>query len=304
MDPMSILFPVLSVGGMGVVFGACLGVASEVFKVEEDPRIGQVLECLPGANCGGCGFPGCGGCASAIVAGTAPVNACPVGGAAVAEKVGAIMGVAASSAEPVAAFVKCGGTCDKAKNKYDYFGIDDCNMAVQLAGQGAKSCSYGCLGLGSCKKACAFGAIEIVDGVAVIDKDKCVACGKCVSTCPKHIIELLPAKKKVKVQCSSKDMGKNVIPNCSVGCIACKICEKNCPFDAIHVIDNLAVIDYTKCKACGICANKCPKGVLTGKRPAQPAAPAAAAPAAPKAAPAAEAPKAEAPKAEEAPKAD
>ena len=171
MDPMSILFPVLSVGGMGVVFGACLGVASEVFKVEEDPRIGQVLECLPGANCGGCGFPGCGGCASAIVAGTAPVNACPVGGAAVAEKVGAIMGVAASSAEPVAAFVKCGGTCDKAKNKYDYFGIDDCNMAVQLAGQGAKSCSYGCLGLGSCKKACAFGAIEIVDGVAVIDKD-------------------------------------------------------------------------------------------------------------------------------------
>lgn len=106
MDPMSILFPVLSVGGMGVVFGACLGVASEVFKVEEDPRIGQVLECLPGANCGGCGFPGCGGCASAIVAGTAPVNACPVGGAAVAEKVGAIMGVAASSAEPVAAFRK------------------------------------------------------------------------------------------------------------------------------------------------------------------------------------------------------
>ena len=123
MDPMSILFPVLSVGGMGVVFGACLGVASEVFKVEEDPRIGQVLECLPGANCGGCGFPGCGGCASAIVAGTAPVNACPVGGAAVAEKVGAIMGVAASSAEPVAAFVKCGGTCDKAKNKYDYLQV-------------------------------------------------------------------------------------------------------------------------------------------------------------------------------------
>ena len=114
MDPMSILFPVLSVGGMGGVFGACLGAASEVFKVEEDPRIGQVLECLPGANCGGCGFPGCGGCASAIVAGTAPVNACPVGGAAVAEKVGAIMGVAASSAEPVAAFVTCGGTCDKA----------------------------------------------------------------------------------------------------------------------------------------------------------------------------------------------
>ena len=188
MDPMSILFPVLSVGGMGVVFGACLGVASEVFKVEEDPRIGEILAVLPGANCGGCGFPGCGGCAGAIVAGTAPVNACPVGGAAAAEKIGAIMGVEASSAEPVAAFVKCGGTCEKAKDKYEYFGIDDCNFAVQLAGGGSKSCSYGCLGLGSCKKACAFGAIEIVDGIAVIDKDKCVACGKCVSACPKHII--------------------------------------------------------------------------------------------------------------------
>ena len=112
------------------------------------------------------------------------------------------------------------------------------------------------------------GAIEIIDGVAVVDKDKCVSCGKCVSTCPKHIIELLPAKKKVKVECSSKDNGKGVMAVCSAGCIACKICEKNCPFDAIHVVDNLAVIDYDKCKACGICANKCPKGVITGKKPA------------------------------------
>lgn len=195
MDPMSILFPVLSVGGMGVVFGACLGVASEVFKVEEDPRIGQVLECLPGANCGGCGFPGCGGCASAIVAGTAPVNACPVGGAAVAEKVGAIMGVAASSAEPVAAFVKCGGTCDKAKNNTIISALTIVTWLFSLQVRDANLLLWR-LGLGSCKKACAFGAIEIVDGVAVIDKDKCVACGKCVSTCPKHIIELLPLRRK------------------------------------------------------------------------------------------------------------
>lgn len=288
MDILNIMYPVLSIGGLGVVFGAGLGIAGEVFKVEEDPKITQILEVLPGANCGGCGFPGCGGLASAIAAGNAPVNGCPVGGAAVAEKVGAIMGVEASASVPIAAFVKCGGTCEKAKEKYEYFGIDDCNMAVQLASGGAKSCSYGCLGLGSCKKACAFDAIEIQDGIAVIDKDKCVACGKCVSACPKHIIELLPAKNKVKVQCSSKDIGKNVMQVCSVGCIACKICEKNCPFDAIHVIDNLAVIDYDKCKACGICANKCPKNVITGKKPAPPA----------QAAPKAEAPKTEAPKAE------
>lgn len=289
MDIMNIVLPVLSIGGLGVVFGAGLGIAGEVFKVEEDPKITQILEVLPGANCGGCGFPGCGGLASAIASGNAPVNGCPVGGAAVAEKVGAIMGVEASTSEPIAAFVKCGGTCDKAKEKYEYFGIDDCNMAVQLASGGSKSCTYGCLGLGSCKKACAFDAIEIVDGIAVVDKDKCVTCGKCVSACPKHIIELLPAKKKVKVQCSSKDIGKNVMQVCSVGCIACKICEKNCPFDAIHVIDNLAVIDYDKCKSCGICANKCPKNVITGKRPAPPAQAEA---------PKAEAPKAEAPKAE------
>ncbi len=290
MDIMNIINPILSIGGLGVVFGAGLGIAGELFYVEEDPKIGEILEVLPGANCGGCGFPGCGGCAAAIAAGTAPITACPVGGSAVAEKIGGIMGIEASSTEPVAAFVKCGGTCEKAKSKYEYFGIDDCNMAVQLAGGGSKTCSYGCLGLGSCQKACGFGAIEIIDGIAVVDKEKCVACGQCVSACPKHLIELLPAKNKIKVQCSSKDLGKVVMQACSVGCISCKICEKNCPFDAIHVIDNIAVIDYTKCKSCGICANKCPKGVITGKRPApaadakpaeKPAAPvAAAAPAA------------------------
>lgn len=294
----NIINPILSIGGLGVVFGAGLGIAGEVFKVEEDPKIGEILEVLPGANCGGCGFPGCGGLATAIAAGQAPVNACPVGGASCAEKVGAIMGIEASTADPIAAFVKCGGTCEKAKNDYEYFGINDCNMAVQLAGGGSKSCGFACIGLGSCKKACAFDAIEIIDGIAVIDKEKCVACGKCVSTCPKRIIEMLPAKNKVKVQCSSKEAGKNVMQVCSVGCIACKICEKNCPFDAIHVIDNLAVIDYDKCKACGICANKCPKSTITGKRPAPAAAEAPKAEAAKAEAPAAEAPVAEETKAE------
>jgi len=272
MDIVSILYPVLSVGGLGVVFGASLGIAGEVFKVEEDPKVTEILEALPGANCGGCGFPGCSGLAVSIAAGEAAVNACPVGGAAVATKIGEIMGVAANSADPFAAFVKCGGTCEKAKEKYEYFGIDDCNMAVQLAGGGSKSCTFGCIGLGSCKKACAFDAVEIVDGIAVINKDKCVACTKCVSACPKNLIELLPAKNKVKVACLNKDLGKNVMPVCTTGCIACKICEKNCPFDAIHVVDNIAVIDYVKCKACGICANKCPKNVITGKKPSAPAA--------------------------------
>ncbi|MEA4816599.1 MAG: RnfABCDGE type electron transport complex subunit B [Lachnospiraceae bacterium] len=268
MDIMNVVYAVASIGGLGVIFGAGLGYASKMFAIEEDPRISLVQAALPGANCGGCGFPGCSGCATAIVNGTAKVNACPVGGTKVADKIAEIMGVTAEETTPKAAFVKCKGTCSASKNKYDYFGLDDCVMASHLAGGGAKSCSYGCLGLGSCVKACPFNAISIVDGIAVVDQETCVACGNCVSACPKHLIELLPINKKVKVQCNSKDTGKVVVSNCSNGCIACKICEKSCNFDAIKVIDNLAVIDYDKCKNCGVCANKCPKHVITGAKPA------------------------------------
>ncbi len=300
MDTNAIIYAMVSIGGLGIVFGAILGFASKIFAVDEDPRVGQVLECLPGANCGGCGYPGCGGLATAIVEGRAPVNACAVGGANAAAAIAEVMGVVAEEKEPTVAFVKCGGTCDKAQNKYDYDGISDCVMAAQLVGKTSKACTYGCMGLGSCVKACQFGAIKIENGVAVVDPDVCVSCGKCVSTCPQHIIELVPKKKKVKVQCSSKDMGKAVMSVCSAGCIGCKICEKTCKFDAIHVIDNIAVIDYDKCKNCGMCANKCPKKVITGYRVEAPKP--AEAPAAAPAAPAAEAPKAEAPA--EAPKAE
>ena len=298
MDTQAIIFAIVSIGGLGIIFGAILGFASKIFAVDEDPRVGMVQECLPGANCGGCGYPGCGGLAAAIVAGKAPVNSCAPGGAKAAAAIAEVMGVVAEETEPMVAFVKCGGTCDKAQNKYEYDGIDDCVMASQLAGASSKACAYGCMGLGSCVKACKFDAIKIENGVAVVNPDLCVACGKCVSTCPKKIIDLVPKKKKVKVQCSSKDMGKAVMSVCSAGCIGCKICEKTCKFDAIHVIDNIAVIDYDKCKNCGMCANKCPKKVITGYRVEAPK-PAAPAEEAPKAeAPATEAPKAEETKAE------
>lgn len=298
MDTQAIIFAIVSIGGLGIIFGAILGFASKIFAVDEDPRVGMVQECLPGANCGGCGYPGCGGLAAAIVAGKAPVNSCAPGGAKAAAAIAEVMGVAAEETEPMVAFVKCGGTCDKAQNKYEYDGIDDCIMASQLAGASSKACAYGCMGLGSCVKACKFDAIKIENGVAVVNPDLCVACGKCISTCPKKIIDLVPKKKKVKVQCSSKDMGKAVMSVCSAGCIGCKICEKTCKFDAIHVIDNIAVIDYDKCKNCGMCANKCPKKVITGYRVEAPK-PAAPAEEAPKAeAPATEAPKAEETKAE------
>ena len=166
MDTQAIIFAIVSIGGLGIIFGAILGFASKIFAVDEDPRVGMVQECLPGANCGGCGYPGCGGLAAAIVAGKAPVNSCAPGGAKAAAAIAEVMGVVAEETEPMVAFVKCGGTCDKAQNKYEYDGIDDCIMASQLAGASSKACAYGCMGLGSCVKACKFVAIQIENGAA------------------------------------------------------------------------------------------------------------------------------------------
>lgn len=257
MDINSILYPVLSIGGLGIVFGLGLGFAGVKFKVEQDERIPKVRECLPGANCGGCGFAGCDAFAEAVVTGKAKTNGCPVGGAAVGEKVAKVMGVKASQEEKKVAFVKCAGNCEVSKTKYDYYGIEDCSMEDALAG-GSKGCSYGCLGDGNCVKACNFGAISIINGVAFVDKEKCTACGQCVAACPKNLIELIPYKSKVQVACNSKDNGKTVRENCSAGCIGCTLCQKNCPKDAVHIENFLAKVDYEKCVSCGLCTQKCP----------------------------------------------
>ena len=173
---------------LGIIFGIILAVASKVFAVEKDPREEAITECLPGANCGGCGFAGCDALAKAIANGQAPANACPVGGAPVGEKIASILGVDAGAADKKVAFVRCKGTCDKAKTLYTYTGIEDCAKATVVPGGSPKACSYGCMGFGSCVKACQFDAIHVIDGVAVVDKEKCVACGKCVAACPKGLI--------------------------------------------------------------------------------------------------------------------
>lgn len=250
------------VGVVGLVIGVLLGVASEKFKVEVDEKEILVRNELPGNNCGGCGYPGCDGLAKAIAAGEAAVDACPVGGAPVGEKIAAIMGVEAGSAEKQVAFVKCKGTCDKTNMQYRYYGIDDCRKVSVVPGAGEKACAYGCMGYGTCVKACQFDAIHIVDGVAVVDKEKCVACGKCVSACPNHLIELVPYKAQHLVQCSSHDKGKDVKAKCESGCIGCTLCTKQCEVGAIHMENNLAVIDYALCTNCGKCAAKCPTKVI------------------------------------------
>lgn len=258
-----ILNPIIVLGGLGLGFGVLLSIASNIFAVEVDPKIEQVREVLPGANCGACGFPGCDGLATAIAEGRAPVNACSVGGNPVAEKVADIMGVNAEAVDKKVATVLCQGDCNKAKEKYKYQGIQDCRAANILQG-GSKACSFGCLGCGTCKEVCEFGAIEMINGVAFIDKDKCTACMKCIEVCPKGIIELVPYDNQYVVKCKSQDPGKAVRSKCSIGCIGCQICVKNCPSDAFTFENNLAKINYEKCINCGVCAEKCPTKAIYG----------------------------------------
>ena len=253
------------VGGTGLVIAALLGVASEKFKVPVDEKEIAVRDCLPGNNCGGCGYAGCDGLAKAIAAGEAPVGACPVGGSLVADQIAAIMGVEADSAEKQVAFVKCAGTCEKAKIKYIYSGNEDCVSAASVPGGGPKACEYGCTGFGSCVKVCDFDAIHIVDGIAEVDPEKCVACGKCTAVCPKSLIELIPytaSKEGMKVHCNSRGFGKPVKEVCKAGCIGCKMCTRVCETGSITVNNNIAHIDYSTCTNCGACAAKCPSKII------------------------------------------
>lgn len=258
---MNILAPVLALGALGLVFGALLGAAAKKFKVETDERIELITELLPGANCGGCGFAGCSALAKAIANGTAKANSCSGCPLENLKKISAIMGTETEEKEKLVARVLCLGNSAACKNKFNYEGISDCLSAVRYSG-GAKACSYGCLGYGTCVSSCKFGALSIKDGIADIDASLCVGCGVCTNVCPRNVIKLLPMEATTYVMCSSKDKGGVMKNICSVGCIGCKICEKNCPEGAITVADNLATVDYSKCTGCGICTEKCPKGII------------------------------------------
>ncbi len=257
----SVVYPILSLGGLGLVFGSGLAIASKVFAVKVDPKVEKIKAALPGANCGACGYPGCEGFASAVAAEKAPVNGCPVGGTEVAEKIASVMGVSAGESEKMVARVMCQGEECNAHDKLEYQGLKDCKAADMIAG-GSKSCQYGCLGLGSCVDVCDFDAIKIENGIAKIDPEKCTSCGKCLEECPKNVIQLVPYNQEVFVDCNSKEFGKEVKEKCSVGCIGCQLCVKACPFDAMEIEDKLAKINYDKCTNCMICAEKCPTGAI------------------------------------------
>ncbi len=260
MSIIDVLIAAALVGGIGLIIGAALGLAGRVLEVEIDKKEIAIREQLPGNNCGGCGYAGCDALARAIATKDAPVTGCPVGGVDVANAIGEIMGETAEIVK-YTAFVKCSGNLDVTEAKFRYVGPMNCKEAAVVS-HGNKSCIYGCLGYGSCVTVCEFDAIHVENGVAVVDKDKCVACGKCVSQCPKHLIELVPYESNVRVACSSKDKGKDVKEACKLGCIGCKLCEKVCENDAIHVENNIAHIDYDKCTKCGKCAEKCPAKII------------------------------------------
>ena len=252
----------LSLGGIGAISAVILYFVAQKFKVYEDPRNGQVEAVLPGANC-----PGCGGFAAACVkADSLDGMLCPVGGAPVMAKIAAILGMEAGEVTPKVAVVRCNGNCANRKKTNHYDGASSCAIEAALY-SGETGCSYGCLGNGDCENACSFGAIRINPETRLpeVDEELCTACGACVKACPKGIIELRnkgPKSRRMFVSCVNKDKGAVARKACSAACIGCGKCAKECPFDAITITNNLAYIDFQKCRLCRKCEAVCPTGAI------------------------------------------
>jgi electron transport complex protein RnfB len=250
--------------GIGIIFGLGLAFAAKRFSVKIDPRVEQVKEVLANAHCGACGYAGCEQYAEAVVNNPdIPPNLCIPGGARTCEAVALITGKKAEIREPIFARIMCQGGWSQSTKKFKYEGVQDCR-AVILAGGGDKACRYGCLGYGTCSRVCPFDAIKMTDDhLPYVDLTKCTGCRKCEAACPAKVIEVIPASGQVLVTCHSKDKGVDTKKNCQVGCIACGICSKVCPFDAPSIENNLSRIDLNKCKACGLCVKKCPTKAIT-----------------------------------------
>lgn len=258
---MNVLIAFLVVAGIALILGVLLAVISHCFAVPEDPTKAKIRACLPGVNCGACGYTGCDDYAAALAQGGVAPNLCIPGAQSTADEIAAILGVEAGAFEDVVAFVACNGHCGATHNKADYEGVQSCQAAAMLYG-GPGSCVYGCLGYGDCAVVCPAEAICLMDGIAHVDTGRCIGCGVCSKTCPKGVIRMVPQGAPVAVQCNNKDTGANARKACQNACIGCKKCEKACPNGAVTVTNNLASIDYTKCTGCGACAEACPTGCL------------------------------------------
>ena len=266
-----ILIAVIVLGSVGLIAALVLFFTAKKFAVHEDERIGLVAETLPGANCGGCGFPGCSGMASACVKaadnGSLEGLNCPVGGQATMQKIAGILGMEIQVSAPKLAVVRCNGTCENRPKTVEYNGVKSCRIANATC-MGETACPYGCLGCGDCVAACQFGAIKMNSetGIPEVDSEKCTACGACAKACPRNIIEIrtMKGKKKmgVAVECMNKDKGAVAMKACKAACIGCQKCVKVCEFEAVHVENNLAYIDPNTCRLCRKCEEACPKQVI------------------------------------------
>lgn len=262
-----VLTSVLSLGIIGAIGAVVLYIVSKKFEVTEDPRIGQIQDILPAANCGGCGYPGCSGFAVACVnKGSLEGLSCPVGGQTTMEQVATILGVVIEKSDPKIAVVRCNGTCENRPTKTHYDGAPSCAVIHSLY-MGETDCSYGCLGLGDCVVVCDFDAINVDPHtkLPIVDEDKCTSCGACVKACPRMLIQLRkkgPKSRRIYVSCMNKDKGALAKKACSVACIGCKKCEKSCAFEAITVENNLAYIDDSRCRLCRKCVTECPTSAI------------------------------------------
>jgi len=254
------VFPIVLLTFTGLLCSVMLAVASKFMSVQVDERATKVRECLPGANCGACGFAGCDDYAKKLCEG-APTNLCVPGGDSAAKKIADILGVEFEDVKEKYAIVRCNSDCAESGYLMDYHGQESCAAASMFfAGRG--KCSYGCTGYGDCVAVCKYDAIHIVDGVARVDKMKCAGCGLCAKACPKHLIDIINYTNDVYVACMNKDKGVETRKQCKNGCIGCKKCERTCPNGAIAVTDNLAAVDQSKCVSCGLCVAVCPTNAI------------------------------------------
>lgn len=257
----AVLIAVAVVAGIGLLIGLVLSVASAVMAVPKDEKAEKILELLPGANCGACGYSGCEGYAKALAKGTAKPGLCSPGGEKCAKAIGGLLGVD-GEVEKKVAVVKCMGSRDNTSDKALYQGVQSCLMASKT-GNGLTSCLYGCIGLGDCTRVCPNNAISVCNGVAVVNDELCVGCKLCANACPRHIISIVPVKDQAVVRCSNTDKGAVARKACKSACIGCQKCVKVCEFGAVSVTNFCAHVDYTKCTYCKKCVENCPVGCIT-----------------------------------------
>ncbi len=264
MDIQSLAISMISMGSLGAIFSIGLAVANKKLHVEEDPLVLKLLDLLPGANCGGCGYPGCSNFAENVVAGKCKVTDCPVSDEENVLKMAAALGVEAEKSEALYPVVHCQGNTENAHQHAVYLGIPSC-IGAKVNGGADKDCEYGCYGFGDCVEACTFDALHMsLDGLPVLDESCCSGCGQCVDACPQQLIELHPKSHRVFVLCKNLDNPKTARKVCSAACFGCTICARKTENEAITMIDNLAIVHHDRLNNIdSVPFDKCKTGALT-----------------------------------------